>query len=83
MLVFSVASIVIFVVKIVAPFFFTLTVGSPEVEAVVKVALISVKVNARGARPVAFAVPTVNAVVSSEQAMPNSIELLLGTWFVI
>jgi len=64
-LVFSVASIVIFVDNIEVPHSFMSNVKTLQVGAVVTLALTSVTVNAYGILNVFFAVPVVNAVVSS------------------
>ncbi len=67
--VFSLAFIVILVDKIVDPPSLTSTVSTLPFGAVVTLARIAVRVNAYGIRNVAFAVPVVNAVVSSLAAI--------------
>src|SRR5687768_4160013 len=68
-LVFSDASIVIFVLSIVVPLSLISTVGSPEEEAVLNEALTAVTVIACGILNVTFAVPVVMSVVSSLAAI--------------
>src|SRR5690606_27110615 len=71
--VFSPASMVSFVDRIDDPDSLISTVKAASVGAVPTVARTPVSVNANGIRNVAFAVPVVRAVVSSEQAMPRAV----------
>ena len=70
--VFSLASQVSFVLRIVVPVSLMSTVGVPLLLTVVRLRRTAVTVMAHGIRKVTLAVPVVSAVVSSEMATPIS-----------